>query len=506
MSDTSGVAGDAVALRTQVASLRAANESLRALLEDKDAKITELEAQVTAQAERIARLERLISRNSGNSSMPPSGDDQPGKTPPAPKARGGSKRRPGKQPGAPGAYLAWNDHPDRAEDLFPSGPCECGTDLKEAADLGVVFSHQVNDLPEEVRAQTTQYDRHEVECACGRVHVAAAPPQAGGAAPGTVTYGVNFQAWCVFLMVMHHVPVERCADILESMSGTRPSDGWVHALLARAARAVAAANTTIRALILLARVICGDETPIRCGPGPKSAKKKYLQVACTNLLTCYFLGERSLPSFTGFIYSDLHGTVVVHDRYQNYDHFEGISHQLCTAHLLRDIEDAAQTYPDAIWPAQIARELRALIHAANVARDQGLAAVPDEMTREHLRLFRNGVNAGLSQVRRIPGGSNVKQPPALHLLECLKHREADVLRFLTDTAIPPTSNHAERDLRPAKTQQKISGRLRSETTTRHRYAIRGYASTARKHGIDVFTAIKDALTGNPWIPPIPASA
>ena len=79
-----------------------------------------------------------------------------------------------------------------------------------------------------------------------------------------------------------------------------------------------------------------------------------------------------------------------------------------------------------------------------------------------------------------------------------------MLRFLTDTAIPPTSNQAERDLRPAKTQQKISGRLRSETVTRYRYAIRGYTSTARKHGIDVFTAIKDALAGNPWIPPVPA--
>ena len=63
---------------------------------------------------------------------------------------------------------------------------------------------------------------------------------------GTVTYGLNFQAWCVFLLVMHHVPVERCAGILESMSGTRPSDGWVHALLDRAAKAVAAANTAIR--------------------------------------------------------------------------------------------------------------------------------------------------------------------------------------------------------------------------------------------------------------------
>ena len=39
-----------------------------------------------------------------------------------------------------------------------------------------------------------------------------------------------------------------------------------------------------------------------------------------------------------------------------------------------------------------------------MARDQGLAAVPDEMTAEHLKLFRNGVNVGLSQVRRVPGG------------------------------------------------------------------------------------------------------
>jgi hypothetical protein len=117
-----------------------------------------------------------------------------------------------------------------------------------------------------------------VECPCGSRHVADALPGAAGA-PGTVTYGLNFQAWCVFLLVMHHVPVERCAGIVESMSGTRPSDGWVHALLDRAAKAVAAANKTIRALILLARVICGDETPVRVGPGPKT-RKKYLQVAC----------------------------------------------------------------------------------------------------------------------------------------------------------------------------------------------------------------------------------
>jgi len=481
------------ALRVSAARLRAENAELRAENAGLRARNAELE-------ERVARLERLLSRNSGNSSMPPSTDDLPGKKPPERKARRVGGRRPGKQPGAPGAYLAWQDRPDKTEDVFPEGRCECGADLASAADLGVRYSHQVTDLPE-ARAVTIQYDRHAAGCSCGRVHVADAPPLAG--APGTVTYGLNFQAWCVFLMVMHHVPVERCADIIESMSGTRPSDGWVHSLLERAARAVAAANRAIRALILLARVVCGDETPVRVGPGPKS-RKRYLHVACTNLLTCYFLGGRDLPSFKGFVYSDLHGTVIVHDRYQNYDSFGGISHQLCCQHLLRDLEDAAESYPSAIWPGQTADALRALIHAANVARDQGLSAVPGEMTAEHLKLFRRGVTVGLSEVRRVPGAKS-KQPPARTLLECLRHREADVLRFLTDSAIPPTSNQAERDLRPSKTQQKISGRLRSEKTTRDRYAIRGYASTAVKHGMAVFTAIRDALAGNPWIPPIPAT-
>jgi transposase len=204
--------------------------------------------------------------------MPPSTDDLPGKKPAERRTRqGGMKRKPGKQPGAPGAFLAWNEHPDKTVDVFPESICRCGADLNDARDLGVKYSHQVTDLPE-ARAVTIQHDRHEVQCACGRTHVADAPPEAAGA-PGTVTYGLNFQAWCVFLLVMQHVPVERCADILASMSGTRPSDGWVHALLERAARAVAAANTAIRALIILARVVCGDETPLRAGPRPEDPQE-----------------------------------------------------------------------------------------------------------------------------------------------------------------------------------------------------------------------------------------
>jgi hypothetical protein len=469
------------------------------ILENRNA---ELSAQVAELTERLAKLERQVSRNSGNSGMPPSSDDLPGRTPPDPKPereRGTGKKRQGKQPGAPGSHLAWSENPDDTRPLFPHGECGCGRDLDEALDLGVARSHQVVDTPE-VTASVIQYDGHAVQCRCGKTHLAEPPAGAGEA--GTVTYGLNLQAWVVFLLVMHHVPVERCAQVIEALTGARPSDGFVHSMIARAAVAVRGVNMLIRALVITAAVISADETPIRVGPGPKT-KKKYLLVACTNLLTYFFLGDRSMKTFDYFVFPDLSGSVIVHDRYQNYDKVPGVLHQLCTQHLLRDLEDAAQAYPDAIWPGQAAEALRALIHASNVARDKGLTAVPEAETAADLKLFRHAVLVGLSQVPRVPGAGK-KQKPGRTLLECLRDREGDVLRFLTDLRIPPTSNQAERDLRPAKTQQKISGRLRSEARTRNRYAIRGYLDTARKHGAGIMTAIRGALAGNPWMPPLPA--
>lgn len=95
-----------------------------------------LAGQVTDLAARVERLERLASRNSDNSSMPPSADDLPGHRPPPRKQPGGGKRKQGKQPGAPGSHLAWSEHPDDTVPHFPAGVCECGAALDGAADLG----------------------------------------------------------------------------------------------------------------------------------------------------------------------------------------------------------------------------------------------------------------------------------------------------------------------------------------------------------------------------------
>jgi transposase len=479
--------------------------ALARVLIERTAVLEKVEKENAELRERVARLERLISRNSGNSGWPSSVDDQPGKPQPKDKparaGKGAARRKPGKQPGGGGMYLAWSDDVDDTFEHFPQGVCGCGEELAGALDLGVTARHQQVEIPL-VSAQRLQHDLHTVECRCGRVHTA---PRPGGVSAAPVSFGINLQAWCVYLMVAHAIPVHRCVELVASLSGAEPSAGFVHGMIARAAKAVEPANARIRALLTLAYVVCCDETPIRVGP--KKAKK-YLLVACTALLTWYMLGCRGMKTFKRFVIAELSG-VMVHDRYQNYDSAElgEHDHQLCTAHLIRDLEDCAETYPQAAWPAQIQTALRGLIHAANLARERGKDAIETGTKAMWIRSFRHGVRIGLSQLPRIPGpAKTITQPIGRVLLEVLRDREDDVLRFAHDLRVPPTSNQAERDLRPAKTQQKISGRLRSEITTEHRYAIRGYLSTATKHGLDVMTTIRDALLGRAWMPPDPTPA
>ena len=90
------------------------------------------------------------------------------------------------------------------------------------------------------------------------------------------------------------------------------------------------------------------------------------------------------------------------------------------------------------------------------------------------------------------------------MLEFCRDREADILRFTTDTGVWPTNNISESGLRPNKTQQKVSGRLTSDDTTQDRLDIRSYIDTARKHGCDVLTVLHALFTGNPWMPRSPA--
>lgn len=139
---------------------------------------------------------------------------------------------------------------------------------------------------------------------------------------------------------------------------------------------------------------------------------------------------------------------------------------------------------------------------ACTARQQGLTKIPPEHAAEALMHYRHAVLVGLADHRRAEGRTQSK---ARNLLERLRDREPEILRFTDDLAVPFTNNGSERDLRPVKTQLKISGCHRAATGATNWLRVRGYISTVRKHGDDILIALRDAITGNPWNPPIPAT-
>ncbi len=158
-----------------------------------------------------------------------------------------------------------------------------------------------------------------------------------------------------------------------------------------------------------------------------------------------------------------------------------------------------ETYPEAAWPVQLQESLRGLVHQANLARAAGLAEIPAALRDPLIAEYRGAVRVGLSQVPAAEKGR--KQPVGRCLLECLRDRQQDVLRFVFDLDVWPTNNQSERDLRPFKTQQKISGRLTSAVATACRLQIASYLSTARKHGVSALHALRLAFRGIPWMPP-----
>lgn len=446
------------------------------LIEQQAARIEELVGQV-------AELQRRLGQNSSNSSLPPSSDRF---TAPRPQRRKRSGRKPGKQPGAPGANLELVADPDEVVDHVPGACSGCGAGPAGADSAGVIV-RQVHDIPL-VGVRVIEHRLHRRACGCGTVTTATAP--AGVDAPAC--YGPNLRAIAVYLVVFQHVPVERAARLVADLCGAAVSTGWVSAQVARTADALADVEKLIKTLITLAAVIGVDETSVNV-----AGDKQWLHVARTDLLTAYHLHpSRGRAAVHEFGVLPTYPGTVVHDALTVYDAYPA-THARCGAHIIRELTAAAEAHPDAEWPVQARSALAGLAKLAQQARDHGLDRIPLGQAAEPLRLFRDAVRVGLAEHRRAPGR---KQSKTRNLLERLRDREPEILRFTTDLAVPFTNNGSERDLRPVKTQLKISGCHRAATGATAWLRIRGYISTVRKHGDDILTALRDAITGNPWQP------
>ena len=294
--------------------------------------------------------------------------------------------------------------------------------------------------------------------------------------------------------MVQHVPVARTAQLIADLTGARRSTGWISSQLSVVADVLVDVEKLIKALVVLAHVIHVDKTTSNI-----NGVRWWLHVASTDTLTAYNLHpSRGRTAVTEFdVLPDYRGTVV-HDALSIYDAYPDARHALCGAHLVGELVAASEAHPEQAWPAQALRALHGLNTAAHHARDQQLPAIPPKIADPLLDSWRHALLVGLAEHPRAPGR---RQSTTRNLLERLRDRDAQVLLFARDLSVPFTNNQAERDVRPTKTQLKISDCHCSETTAKAWLRIRGYISTVAKHGDNIYNALRDTVTGNPWNPP-----
>ncbi len=242
-----------------IEQLREANARLVAANAEQASLIATLNA-------RVAELERRLGKDSSNSSRPPSSDGL-GKPPARRQQRRGGGRAPGKQPGAPGAYLAQVPEPDQVVVHRPERCGGCGGDLTLAPVMGVEV-RQVFDLPE-VRLWVCEHRAERRACACGQVTSGVFP----GLARAAACYGPGVRALGVYLGVWQHVPVERATQVLDDGVGADVSAGWLGGLLPEAAGGLGGFMDRVREQLAGAEVAHFDETVRREAPGDRVGVK-----------------------------------------------------------------------------------------------------------------------------------------------------------------------------------------------------------------------------------------
>jgi transposase len=468
--------------RPSYEELAAENAELRVAVSELRSVVDELRAEV-------AELKRQLGQHSRNSSRPPSSDSP--FTKPAPKSlRRRSGRKPGGQPGHLGSTLALVEDPNERKRHEPGACTGCGASLAEAPEVGMQ-RRQVFDLP----PMTVRVIEHQLisrRCGCGITSCGTAPE--GVAAPAQ--YGPRITAIILYLYVGQFLSKKRTAQALAELFGTPVCEGTVAGMTARAADGLDGFLTEVGERIVEAEVAGFDETGLRV-----AGTLHWVHCARTGkytLITCHPKRGREGINDAGVL-GRFRG-VAVHDAWAPYDTYVDVDHQLCCAHVQRELQavaDAARPDVDWCWATQTADALVAMQKLVADATAVGADAIARDALDKQTQLYHSAAQIGLTQTSARSSTVMKKQNA---LARRLLDRQHDYLRFSTDWRIPADNNGSERDIRMIKLRQKVSGCLRTLTGAKQFCAIRSYLSTAAKHGRTFFDTLVMLAEGQPWMP------
>ena len=394
-------------------------------------------------------------KNSGNSHMPPSVDLVKGNQ----SLREKSDKKAGGQQGHEGSTLKFSATPDQIITYSPDYCQLCGDDLEQIAALPLT-RRQVIDIPIPA-AICTEHRTFAKTCSCGHVNKGKFPVNVNA----HVQYGSHIEALTAYLNVRQYMPFGRIQEFYSKIMGLEISHGGIVGLLQRFTGRALPVYQEIKNRIEKAACLETDET------GAKINGKTHWFWTWQNEALTFVVQSpsRGYKTIQETFPDGLPDVVLVHDRWAAHFRCEAYHHQVCLAHLFRDLNYITQVH-GSNWAQSIALN--------NQPDYDGLAASParNELERS-LMLF-------LLQ-HQLPD----KDKLAIRLQKKLRKISHHILCFLHYNNVPPDNNGSERAIRTIKVKQKVSGGFRSLEGADGFAVIRSVIDTTIKSGNDVFHAL-----------------
>lgn len=438
----------------------------------KDAEIEKLKA-------RIAELEsgtKPIPKTSANSSVPPS--KNPIGIPHTQSLRKPSGRKTGGQKGHQGSTRLQGENVTGVERWYPAAVCpQCGKPLDMDA-ATVCARRQVVDIPLPIAAEVLDHLQMQVKCSCGHCCKGQFPENVN--AP--VSYGPNIMAMTSYLSTYQNVPFKRLTHLYETIFGLHISEGSVSNMLNAMRKLSKTPYELIRQKVAAGKVAGADESGVNV-----NGKNNWLW-GFQNAVATYlaFDKSRSHDVINKHFSKDEQGGIVwVTDRLPAY--FMGDvgmeDHQICIAHLLRNLTYTMQAFPDDAWSLDMLDLLRDSVHHRNqgdigaAVRTQMEDRLDELLARPPVYTNDDGKETELDKLKK----------------GIAKHRDY-IFTFLTKPDVPPTNNDSEKALRPAKTKLKVSGCFRSEDGVENYATVASVIQTAVKNGQNPFEVLRVIAT------------
>ena len=296
---------------------------------EKDALLDEQSALIERLAARVAELEAALGKpkkTSSNSHTPPS-QDGPGRR--NRKRDTESKRRRMPRPSRPGVSRPLAAEPDKTERRLAECCPHCGTDV---SDERQACRHRYDhvELPP-IRPVVTRIELFGGRCRdCGKRYRAPAP---AGMAPGS-PFGPGIRGLLLYLHHSHHVGFERLARMARELFGLTISEGAISNALRRMEAGLDQARTAIRDKLRAARIIASDETTTRINGG-----LRWHWVFLSDQAVLHEIAASRSRAVAETVLGAHRPEVWISDRYAGQQDLAGI-HQVCLAHVLRDVQYA----------------------------------------------------------------------------------------------------------------------------------------------------------------------